>query len=281
MLPLWEVGFHLNLNLLIHSMIISAKAFLTSPLFVVFLVICLLFVSEETFAQRNVRDSLVFTPHISFNYGLQLPAADMEERFGINSAVGLAFHFKTKTNWMFGAEWSYLFGKKVNEEGLIQNLIVDDIYVVNNEGGLAKVLIQERGSITTLNVGKILPLRMSNVNSGILLKGGIGLMQHRIRLETQEDIVTQLEGEYIKGYDRLTNGLVFSQFVGYFHMSNNKLTNFYAGFEFYEGLTQGRRELNFDTQIKDDAQRADILYGFRVGWVIHIYKRTGRDVYYD
>jgi hypothetical protein len=146
---------------------------------------------------------------------------------------------------------------------------------------LAKVLILERGSITTVNVGKILSLKNSNPNSGIMIKGGVGLMQHKIRLETQEDLVTQLEGEYIKGYDRLTNGIVFSQFLGYFHMSDNKLSNFYAGFEFYEGFTRGRRELNFDTQVKDNAPRTDILYGFKVGWVIHMYKRTGREFYYD
>jgi hypothetical protein len=269
------------LNLLILSMRNLYICTLCPTMFALFVSVGFFLISNSASAQRNVRDSVVFSPHISFNYGLQLPAADMEQRFGVNSAVGLAFHLKTKKNWIFGAEWSYLFGKQVNEEGLMQNLTTDGGFIINNEGGLAKVLILERGSITTVNVGKILSLKNSNPNSGIMIKGGVGLMQHKIRLETQEDLVTQLEGEYIKGYDRLTNGIVFSQFLGYFHMSDNKLSNFYAGFEFYEGFTRGRRELNFDTQVKDNAPRTDILYGFKVGWVIHMYKRTGREFYYD
>lgn len=276
-----DVGFALNLNLLIFSMRNPNNSALRLAAFSLVMFLGFFMAANSASAQRNVRDSLVFTPHISFNYGLQIPALDMEQRFGVNSAVGLAFHIKTKSNWTFGAEWSYLFGKQVNEEGLIQNLIVDDGFIIDNEGGLAKVLIQERGSLTTLNAGKIFSLKRSNPNSGIMVKAGVGLMQHRIRLETQENIVTQLEGDYIKGYDRLTNGLVLSQFFGYFHMSDNKLTNFYAGVEFYEGFTQGRRELNFDTQVKDDAPRTDVLYGIRVGWVIHMYKRTGREFYYD
>ena len=164
---------------------------------------------------------------------------------------------------------------------LMQNLITDEGFIVDNEGGLARILIQERGSLTTLNVGKVIPLRFSNVNSGLLFKAGVGLMQHRIRIESQENVITQLEDEYLKGYDRLTNGLVLSQFLGYFHMSDNWLTNLYGGIEFYEGFTQGRRDYNFDTRDVDNEPRMDILCGIRVGWVIHLYKRTGREVYYD
>lgn len=279
--PLLGVRIPLFLNLLIYFMKNPVKLSLRT-LFAFFIVsvFCVL-QSHEASAQRNIRDSLVFTPHISFNYAFQMPAGDLENRFGNNSNVGLSFHIKTKTNWYFGAEWSYMFGKSVNEEGLMQNLITDEGFIVDNEGGLARILIQERGSLTTLNVGKVIPLRFSNVNSGLLFKAGVGLMQHRIRIESQENVITQLEDEYLKGYDRLTNGLVLSQFLGYFHMSDNRLTNLYGGIEFYEGFTQGRRDYNFDTRDVDNEPRMDILFGIRVGWVIHIYKRTGREVYYD
>lgn len=231
-------------------------------------------------AQRNVRDSLMFSPHISFTYGYQIPGGDMATRFGANSNVGLSFHIKTRKNIFYGVEGGYLFGTNVSEFGLMSNLLTSADEVLSNSGEVSEVLIQQRGWIFTLNGGKLFPIRKSNVNSGILVKGGLGYMQHKIRLETQLHIVTQLEDEYAKGYDRLTSGMVMSQFVGYYHMSSSRLTNFYAGFEAYQGLTRGRRSWNFDTQMRDDALRTDLLFGLRAGWVIHIYKRTGRDFYY-
>jgi hypothetical protein len=231
-------------------------------------------------AQRNVRDSVLFSPHISFNYSYQVPGADLATRFGPNSNVGLNFHVKTRKNIFYGIEGSYLFSNNVSEFGLMSNLLTSADEILSNSGEISEVLIQQRGWIVTLNAGKLFPIRKSNVNSGILIKGGLGYMQHKIRLETQLHTVTQLEDEYAKGYDRLTSGMVMSEFVGYYHMGDSRLTNFYLGFEAYQGLTRGRRSWNFDTQMRDDALRTDLLFGIRAGWVIHIYKRTGRDFYY-
>lgn len=235
----------------------------------------------ELCAQRNVRDSLIFSPHISFNFGYQLPGADMADRFGANGVVGGGFHIKTRSNWYVGAEFSYLFGNDVTEAGLIQNLLTSSQEVISNDGEISEILIQQRGFMVTLNGGKVIPVFGSNRNSGLLLKGGVGLMQHKIRLENQIHTITQLEEEYAKGYDRLTNGLVLSQFAGYFYMGNTRVANFYAGVEAFQGFTRGRRSYTFDTQTVDDQARLDLLFGLRIGWVIHIYKRTERDYYYD
>lgn len=237
--------------------------------------------SSEVSAQRNVRDSLLFSPHISFNYAYQIPGADMAERFGPNSAIGLAFHIKTKKNFYYGVEGTFMFGNEVTQPGLISNLLTSDGEVISNLGEISEIIIMQRGFMVTANAGKLFPVGKGNPNSGILLKGGIGFMQHKIRLENQVHDITQLEDEYLKGYDRLTNGLALSQFAGYYYMSNNRFANFYVGLEAYQGFTRGRRDWNFDTQDRDDEARFDMLLGARVGWVIHIYKRTGRDFYYN
>lgn len=232
-------------------------------------------------AQRNVRDSLVFSPHFSFHYGLQIPGADLAERFGVNNAVGTSFHIKTRKNVYFGAEGSFMFGNDVTEPGLMSNLLTSDNEVISNFGQISEIIVMQRGFMVTLIGGKVIPVGKSNPNSGILLKGGVGFFQHKIRLENQVHEITQLQDEYLKGYDRLTNGIVFSQFAGYFYMGNNRFTNFYIGAEAFQGFTRSRRDWNFDTQTRDDDLRTDLLLGLRVGWVIHIYRRTGRDFYYN
>lgn len=230
--------------------------------------------------QNQVRDSALFDPHVSISYAYQLPGGDMANRFGNNHNIGLGFHIKSKTNWYYGFQGTYLTGNRVlHEEGFLSNLMVDDGYILDNQGQLAKISIQQRGFSLTADGGYLFPVLGPNKNSGILLYGGVGFLQHKIRIEHQEHEIAQLEGDYLKGYDRLTNGLMLHQFAGYYYMSNYKLINFYLGVEAWQGFTQSRRDFNFDTQVKDDTQRMDLLVGIRAGWVLHLYRRMSTDYY--
>jgi len=68
-------------------------------------------------------------------------------------------------------------------------------------------------------------------------------------------------------------------FIGYKYLSNNRLANFYLGFEFYEGFTKNLRGVNFNTGLTDTEKRLDVITGFRFGWILPLYKRT-KDFYY-
>lgn len=232
-------------------------------------------------AQFQVRDSSLFDPHVSISYAYQIPGGDLADRFGINGGLGVGFHIKSKKNWYYGVQWSYIFGNRVYEPGLLSNLYTADGEILDNQGQVVKMFIQQRGWCLTLNGGKLFDVLSPNPNSGILVYGGVGFMQHKIRLEHQENEIRFLEGDYLKGYDRLTNGLTLYQFAGYSLMSNNKLVNFFLGVECYQGFTRGRRDLNFDTGLTDNAKRNDILFGIRGGWVLHLYKRSANEYYYN
>lgn len=231
-------------------------------------------------AQFQVRDSSLFDPHISISYAYQFPSEDLALRFGNNHNIGLGFHIKSKTNWYYGIQGTYLTGSDViQEKGFLSNLKIDGGYILDNQGQMAKISLQQRGFTATLDGGYLFPVLGPNRNSGILAFAGVGLLQHKIRIEHQDSKVYQLEGDYLKGYDRLTNGLVTHQFVGYYYMSDYKLVNFFIGVEAWQGFTQSRRNFNYDTQVRDDAKRTDLLYGIRAGWVLHLYKRMSTDFY--
>jgi hypothetical protein len=232
-------------------------------------------------AQRDVKDSVLTSPQIMFSGVGHLPFGDMNDRFGVNSGLGLTFQVKTRTNWFYGAEGTFIFGKEVTEPGLLSNLLTTNGEVIAQNGQPATLNIEERGWMVTLNGGKLFPVIGPNPNSGILIKGGVGFIQHKIRLEHQIHEITQLEGEYLKGYDRLTNGLLLSQFVGYYHMSNNRIANFVIGVDVYEGFTRNRRDLNYDTMEREDKLRLDGLAGLRIGWIIHMYPRTSNQYFID
>lgn len=240
-----------------------------------------LFLSLCAFTQRSVKDSILTAPHLTIHYAYHLPSGDMGDRFGNSSALGVDFYVKTKKNLFLGGEGNFIFGDNVFEPGLLSNLVTENGEIIDQDGKISELKIQQRGWTVSLNAGKLFPIFGPNPNSGLLLRGGLGFMQHKIRIEHQVNTLPQLDGDYEKGYDRLTNGLMLTQFVGYYHMSNNRLANFVIGVESMQGFTQGRRDFNFDTQTVDDQPRFDMLAGIKIGWIIHFYARTGEEYYYD
>ena len=108
-----------------------------------------------------------------FNGGLQLPFGDLSDRFGGNGTAGFSYHYKTKTNWLIGAEGNLIFGSNVkNSDELASQIRTPDGFFIDNQGFLATVLIQERGLDVRLVAGKIFPLFGPNENSGLLVKFG-------------------------------------------------------------------------------------------------------------
>lgn len=239
----------------------------------------LLLTAHSSFGQRNVRDSTQATTHLGLGFGGYMPALDLADRFGESLKVGATLSRKMKSNWYTGLNFAYFFGNDVTEPGLLQNLLTDEGTIVDNQGQIAEINVGMRGYYIGVEAGRLFPVVGPNPNCGILAKVGLGYLHHKIRLEHQFHEVTQLEDPYLQGYDRLTNGFGANQFIGYFHMSSNRLVNFYAGLECIQGWTKGRRELNFDTLETDDQLRTDMLIGLRLGWVLHFYRRES-DVYY-
>lgn len=217
---------------------------------------------------------------LNFGYAPQVPLGDLDDRFGLNFAAEVSADYITENNWTIGLQWLYLFGSNV-EEDVLAGLRTESGDIIGNDRSPADIQLRQRGAYYGLRVGKLIGLFEDNPRSGIRINLGVGLLQHRIRF--QDDpfrTVPQLEGEYYKGYDRLTNGLTLHQFIGYQVIGKSNGINLTAGFEFYEGFTQNRRSFNFDTREANTDSRLDILAGFRVGFTLPFYLGNAEDVYY-
>ena len=231
--------------------------------------------SEYTLNRGN---ALLF----SLSYAGHKPGGDLANRFGNNFSFGTGAGLITnKGNWLVGLDFAYLFGGEVKED-VVASLRTPDGYIIGNDRGYANIELRERGFYAGGYIGKLISIGLPNPRSGIRVTLGAGLLQHKIRIQDDPlSGVPQLSGDYKKGYDRLSNGLAFSEFIGYQVMSMDKRVNFYAGLEFTQGMTMSRRDFNFDTRTKDETERKDLLFGIRVGWVIPLYfgKEAG-EVYY-
>lgn len=240
----------------------------------------ILSICVNTYGQgKSVADSSVMIPMFTGSYAVQVPGGDMAERFGINSNTGGSFIVKTRSNWLLGIEGFFLFGSNIKEDGILDCIRTSNGQIINKYGEYANYILSERGFFLGVTAGKIIPVFSPNPNSGIIITLSGGLLQHKIRIDNDGNNAPQILDDYKKGYDRLTNGFCFKEFIGYIYFGNKRTLNFYTGFEFYQGFTKNRRNYNFDTMERDDRNRADLLYSFRIGWIIPLYKRSP-DRYY-
>lgn len=239
---------------------------------------CLIIQSSSIFSQGgNVSSESILAPVIGATYNFQVPGGDLSSRFGVNSAVGVMTDFKLKSQWILGAEYNFMFGNQLRETSILDNLLTSQDFVITQAGQNGQILLGERGHQILFNVGRLFPVIGPNKNSGLVFKFGVGYLQHKIHIEFNSDQIPQLTGDYMKGYDRLTSGLMLNQFFGYQNLSNSKLTNFFAGIQISEGFTKSRRSFNFDTMEADTQKRLDLLYSVRVGWILPVYKRAPKN----
>jgi len=118
-------------------------------------------------------------------------------------------------------------------------------------------------------------------DNGLMLLTTAGFVQHKLNIFDKDKAVPQIRGQYVKGYDRLTNGAFIEQYVGYTYFSKYQLVNFSIGFDALIGFTQGRRDYLYDVNRTDNAKRLDILYGVRASWFIPIFKRKSEDMLFE
>ena len=235
----------------------------------------------EAKSQAHVKDSLLMAPMFAISYSYQIPGGDLVKRFGNNSNVGAMFLLKTKSNWLMGADYSFIFGSKLKETGMLDSIKTETGFIIDANGQYAETRMFERGYTASLKFGKLFPYLSPNKNSGFVCIVSVGMLQHKIRIEDIGNRSPHLSKEYRKGYDRMTNGMAVSEFVGYLLLSNNRLLNVFGGFEFTQAFTQSRRSYNFDTMERDTQKRKDYLSGFRLGIILPLYKRGPQDFYYD
>ena len=212
--------------------------------------------------------------NLQFLYNYHIPKGDFAKTYGNYSTIGFGGLLKTKDNWMISGEASYLFGSDIKELDILNNLISSGGYISSTGGSPGNYSVNMRGFTSYVGVGRLFAINKRNMNTGFMVKGSLGFIQHKINFVSQERNIPQLDENYAKGYDRLSSGLSINEFVGYFHQSQNRLINFYIGVEFMQAQTYNRRGYNYDQMSYDSNKKSDFSTSFRFGWMIPIYLNT-------
>lgn len=249
----------------------------------IYLIICVLG-SNQIIAQKfpehpaapegDSKGKAILT-HLLFGY--HLPGGDLSHRFGQAFSAGLGAEFLTKNQFILGLEGHFFYGNVVKEDPLAI-LRTPEGDIIGNDRAIASVVLRQRGLYTGFVVGKI--FTFSAKRSGIRLTLGAGWSSHKIRIQDDKSSVTQLTGDYLKGYDRLTGGLGIQEFIGWQYLAENKRANWLLGFEFGQAFTNTRRDWDFTEQRKLDQKRVDLRFGIRAAWTLPFYIGNAKEVFY-
>jgi len=238
--------------------------------------------ANAIFSQGSVADTTLRMSLFQFQGGVHQPFGDMADKYGTSASVGFSYAYKTGKNILFGVDFNYLFGNNVKDANTIYHgLRLSNGKVVGIDSEFINALILERGYAAGFYVGKIFSGMGPNPNSGIVVKVGLEYFEHRTYIETRQDEYAPLEDDYLRNYDRKIAGLALYEFVGFQYFSNNRFANFFAGFDVYQGCTTDYRSYNVDLMQKTDNDYFDMLIGFRVGWVIPVYKQAANKFYFN
>ncbi len=247
-----------------------------------YLTILLAVMAFSVSAAAQIKDSCINIWQCEINYAYQFSLTDMKATYGRNpSTMGLGLSFKTKHNWIFGFEGSYLWGG-YDDGGvpILRNIMTQSGNIINTYGEYGTVLMTQSGFYTGVKFGRVFAFNKPNPNSGIVLNIGAGILEHHIRIENRSNNTPPVLGDYKKGYDGLRNGIALRGFIGYQFLSSKKLLNFYGGVEYTFAWTKSRRNYDFNLHGKDNTQYHDSMIGIRIGWILPVYRHAPEEYYY-
>ena len=254
-----------------------------SPIILIALVLFVTFANAQKTEEVKKRKK-TFEPNntviIAPIYTAQFPFGNMGGRFGFNSLFGMHIAYKTKKNWIVGGEGSFLFGTTVRENYVLDNISLPSGQLIGQTNALIRPKLQEMGASLKFTFGKVVPLSEKYPDAGLLFLTGFGFLSHKIAINVKSSTLPQLDKTYRKGYDRMANGPVISQFIGGIFMARRKYVSAYAGLQFDVAFTQGRRPYDFYAMKPMNDKRIDMFLGIRVGWVIPVFTQTSEKEYY-
>lgn len=214
----------------------------------------------------------------SYNFGL----SDLGKRFATFASIPADLYLKTP-KFTLGMGWAPLLSNRVQIDSLYGGIVGQSNIIYDKDGFPTLIRYYMRGYALQARFGYLFPIKKTWHHSRIEVSFGTGFMQHRIKARFDVAKTPQLEGAYKTGYDRLCNGIMFSQSVNY-HYLNTETLSIYAGLQFGQGFTHNQRSWDYSQMRKDNTLRRDFYFGLSAGVLIPLRLKTytGTETeYYD
>ncbi|MFN8310441.1 MAG: hypothetical protein U0T73_10805 [Chitinophagales bacterium] len=226
--------------------------------------------------QKTINNAIIFSAF----YDADFPVGVLRNRYGFISNIGAQLAYRMRANWMIGAEGGFLYSAKTKEDPAAFVSTYEGPHITTN-GDLTDIHPSLNGFSIFGFAGKILPFHKDrNPGTGILIKIGLGYLQHKIYYNINPQSLPQFDKNYRTGYDRLTGGAAVSVFAGIIRLERHKYLNLYFGPQFDLGFTQNMRSWDFAEKRKLDEKRVDMMIGIKLGWMVPVFLNKDNEEYY-
>jgi hypothetical protein len=242
--------------------------------------VAILLGSSQTVSAQSEKpqmSAIIMKTGVGYNYGV----SDLGKRFPAFSIFPAEVYYKSAKDFTFGVSYQRFLGNQVRIDSLYGGILGATQMIFDNEGFPAQIRYYMRGFMLQGHAGKLFSMKPEWEHGRIELKLGFGIMQHKIRTKFDQGKLPQLEGEYATGYDRLSNGALFSQSI-IFHYLNVETVSIFAGINFGQALTKNRRSWDYSLMRQDITTRKDFFIGASAGILIPIVLNSSTTTkYYD
>ena len=198
--------------------------------------------------------------------GFYLTGADLANGFPQFASLPTGLYYKSAKNLTLGVNHTPFWGNKVSYTNLFGDMLGPSGEILDQNGFPTIIRYYMRGNSTTLTAGKLFGGKPGKPGQFEIALGA-GFMQHYVKMQFDVGRTPQLEGEYAKGYDRLTNGLQLVQHFRW-HYLNPETMSLFAGLDISQGLTRNRRSWNFGEYGPDNSLHFDFYAGLSAGIII-------------
>lgn len=221
-----------------------------------------------------------------------LTGGNMKDLYGNPSLdFALEWAYKHANGWLGCLDVDIWFGLS-NDNLRDRDLRMPHVF---NAAGYTMAVNGEDAVVTAYNralsvrpgVGRIIRLIPKNPNSGLLIKVGGGWMMQKTVFyqDFNHPKAYQLEGDYAKLYDHKRNGVILTESVGFFFMSNYMTyANFKVTFDLSQCWSWSSRSWQIDNMMglngKEEGTFFDLLYSIRLTWMFPFTGKTTYDYYY-
>ncbi len=198
--------------------------------------------------------------------GFYLTGADLAKGFPQFASLPVGLYYKSGSNITVGINHMPFWGNKVKYSNLFGDVLGPSGEILDQNGFPTIIRYYMRGNATTLTAGKLFGGKPGKPGQFEVALGA-GFMQHYVKMQFDAGRTPQLEGQYTKGYDRLTNGLQLVQHFRW-HYLNPETISLFAGLDVAQGFTKNRRSWNFSDYGPDNSLHFDFYTGISAGIII-------------
>jgi hypothetical protein len=245
--------------------------------------IFILLIYNYLIAQISLKDSSATIGFLHFGGGIGMPSGSWAKNYGLMPQILLETGLKIKSNWACTIHGGFIFSDQVKfRSQLFQDIDTFDGLLIDSNGELVFPDVTMQGWSTGIRIGKIFSnifWKDPNPNSGIFIDLGYSLIRHKLNIQVPQTLPI-MQGDYLKGYDRLTLSQGVNLLIGYRFFNNKRYLNFVIFSEFSWLNSKNLRGYNYDTRSYSNQITTDILNCIKIMWCLPLYQRAPEKFYY-